>query len=221
MKLKVAVFGVLLAFAVNAVAYDQGAVSRRHSGGDPQIPQPKFPTIPRDPSIPGFPTDPTIPGIPAPGMPNPKGEPGVPFPMSITLPFPWGNIEGLWKVDANGADVMFSFSVQTDTNGRQYLHVVQLDDRSGAIVAEGTGVSVENDKLVRAAMTSKIDKSNYMLFIGSYKNTGAYDLGTVKSVTVLTVRPFSALMGDKDVQVVVEKVSNTPYGDRSFCSAGN
>jgi hypothetical protein len=210
MKLKVAVFGVVLAFTVNAVAFNQGSVSRRHTR-DPQLPLPKFPGLPKDP------TYPTIPKIPAPGLPNPKGEPGVPFPMSITLPFPWAYIEGLWRVDANGANVIFSFSVQTDTNGRQYLHVVQINENSGAIVAVGTGISVENDKLVRAAMTSKIDNSNYMLFIGSYKNTGEYDLGPAKSVTVLTVRPFTSLMGDHDVQVVVEKVSNTPYGSSSLC----
>jgi hypothetical protein len=195
MKLKAIVVGVLVAFAVNAVARPQNGPTER-----------KFPTLP---GFPGSPSFPKVPKIPPPGKTNPKGEPGVPFPLSITLPFPWAAIEGLWKVTSSDKTMLFSFSVQTDVDGRQYLHVLQING-AGEVVAEGVGVSVEKDKLVRAAMTSKTDNVNYMLFIGSYKNTGAHAAAVLKSVTVLTVRPFSSLTGAKDVQVMVEKVSNAP-----------
>lgn len=223
MNLKAVVIGVLLAFAVNAVAIqspDRGPTVRRRKA-TPQNPVPRFPDLPTKPDFPGMPTDPTyptIPTIPPPGKSNPKGGPEVPFPLSITLPFPWGNIEGIWKVVSDDRETLFSFSIQTDRDGRQYLHVLQINASTGVVVAEGVGVSVENDKLVRAAMTSKTEKVNYMLFIGSYKNTGEHASVLMKSVTVLTVRPFTSLMGDQDVQVMVEKVSNSPIDARDFCS---
>jgi hypothetical protein len=224
MKLKAVVVGVLLAFAVNAVAIqaqDHGSMVRRRKP-TPQNPGPKFPDLPTKPGFPGMPSDPTyptIPTIPPPGKANPKGGPEVPFPLSITLPFPWGAIEGLWKVVSSEETTLFSFSVETDRDGRQFLRVLQLNATTGVVVAEGVGVSVEKDKLVRAAMTSKTNKVNYMLFIGSYKNTGEHASVLMKTLTVLTVRPFTSLMGDDDVQVMVEKVSNSPIERTEFCSS--
>ena len=198
MKIKAVVVGALLALALNAVAR-------------PQFPIPKFPTLPKDPAFP------TIPKIPPPGKGNPKGGPEVPFPLSITLPFPWGAIEGIWKVVSDENETLFSFSVQTDVDGRQYLQVLQIS-RTGVVLAEGVGVGVEKDKLVRAAMTSKVDKVNYMLFIGSYRNTGEHASVLMKSLTVLTVRPFTSLMGADDVQLMVEKVSNEPIERNQTCA---
>ena len=134
--------------------------------------------------------------------------------MDATLPFPWGNIEGIWKVEIDAVHMLFSFKVETDLNGKQYLHVLQIDHSTGTLLAEGVGLGIENDTLVRAAMTSKVDSTgSYMLFIGSYKNVSQLSIRgqTAKTMTVLTVRSFSDLLGDKDVQVVVTKVSNTPY----------
>ncbi len=222
MKLKAIVVGVLLAFAVNAVAGLPNEQTGRRRKAAPQNPVPKFPDLPKKPFPgPGMPTDPnypTIPKIPAPGKGNPKGGPEVPFPLSITLPFPWDAIEGIWKVVTDDHETLFSFSVQTDRDGKQYLHVLQMNATTGVVVAEGVGVGVEKDKLVRAAMTSKTNKVNYMLFIGSYKNTGAHASALMKAITVLTVRPFTALMGDKDVQVMVEKISNSPVDPAQICT---
>jgi hypothetical protein len=210
----------LVATSISMPANGASSHGRRH--GNPQTPAPTVPTFPREP-FPGFPDDPSNPGIPTgptippPGKPNPKGGPEVPFPLNITLPFPWGNIEGMWKVVSDGLEILFSFSVQTDTNGHQYLRVLQIDSATGTLVAEGVGIGVENDKLVRAAMTAKATKANYMLFIGSYKNTNSYVVGgqALRSITVVTVRPFSALMGDHDVQVIVSKVTNAPLAPDS------
>ena len=221
MKLKAVVLGVLLAFAMNATAAQSQDVPVRGRKPFPQNPVPKFPNLPKRPGFPGMPSDPkfpSVPKIPAPGKGNPRGGPEVPFPLSITLPFPWGAIEGLWKVVTDDQVTLFSFSVETDHDGRQYLHVLQLNATTGVVVAEGVGVSVERDKLVRAAMTSKTDKVNYMLFIGSYRNTGEHASVLMKSLTVLTVRPFTSLMGADDVQLMVEKVSNEPIERNQTCA---
>lgn len=213
MKLKAAlVVGLMIALAAN-----QADAHRRNA---PPAPAPTFPTFPGIPNVPGFPTLP--PNLPPPGKFDPRGGPEVPFPMSITLPFPWGNIEGMWKVVTNdGTQILFSFSVETDKDGKQYLRVLQIDANTQAVLAEGVGIAIENDKLVRAAMQSKVSHSSYMLFVGSYKNQGQQALGGIvsKAITVLTVRPFTDLMGGQDVQVVVQKVSNAPYAIRQCTNA--
>jgi hypothetical protein len=211
-----------------ALASGQSILSRKQN---PVAPVPCAPTLPDEPGFPGFPgsqipggpTLPTLPTLPPPGKHNPLGGPEVPFPLSITLPFPWGNIEGMWKVVADNVEILFSFNVQTDLNGHQYLRVLQIDSASGKIIAEGVGIGVETDKLVRAAMTSKTAKPNYMLFIGSYKNSDQYVVGgqAPKTVTVLTVRPFTDLMGDKDIQAIVTKVSYNPFDARQCVDIDN
>lgn len=188
----------------------------------PTVPdQPRFPGFPGAP-VPGNPKLPPLPNLPPPGKHNPAGGPEVPFPLSITLPFPWGNIEGMWKVVADDVEIFFSFSVQTDLDGHQFLRVLQIDSKTHEILATGVGIGVETDKLVRAAMTSKV-QANYMLFIGSYKNTSQYVVGgeAPKSVTVLTVRPFTDLMGAKDLQAIVTKVSNEPFAEAPCASTAN
>lgn len=208
---KALAIGGLLAFCLNATP----ALAKRKKDPPPFPPAPTLPTPgPNQPTFPGLPGQPipSLPSLPPPGKGNPKGGPEVPFPLATTLPFPWGNIEGIWKIVTNeGTQISFSFTVQTDLDGHQYLSVAQIDTSTGQLVAEGVGISVETDKLVRAAMKAK-NGAAYMLFIGSYKNTNQYVVGgqASKSVTVLTVRPFTDLTGDKDVQVIVQKVSDAP-----------
>jgi hypothetical protein len=152
---------------------------------------------------------PDFPDIPSPG--DDKQGPEVPFPMSTTLPFPWDKIEGIWNAKGQGIDLFFSFRVQTDRDGRQFLAVEQLDAKTGELVAQGVGLSVENDKLVRAAMSGSFGGA-YMLFIGSYKDPKSLAPNRIpRSVTVLTVRSFSNMVGQDDQQFTVSKVSNLPY----------
>lgn len=219
------VSGLLIVTVAASVASADQTKSRRKKK-QPAIPE--WPSIPPkgDPSKPDFPpfppSKPDWPGIPMPGdKPNPKGGPEVPFPLSTTLPFPWGFIEGVWRVEVANTQLLFSFTLENDNESHQYLRVIQIDHASGDLLAEGVGLRIEGDKLVRVAMMSKVDNSgSYMLFIGSYKNDSKASAPRVqdvaKSLTVLTVRSFADLMGTKDVQVIVTKISNTPYPAQKY-----
>ncbi len=182
----------------------------------PMNPPPVNPPRPGQPTTPGtIPTLPDLPGIPAPGIPDGRHEPGVPFPMSSSLPFPWDKIEGIWTAKGNGVDLIFSFEVQTDRDGVQFLSVEQIDAKTGELVAQGVGLSVENDKLVRAAMSGSFGGA-YMLFIGSYKDPNSLAPNRIpKSVTVLTVRSFSNIMGEEDEQFTVSKVSSAAHSSEN------
>jgi hypothetical protein len=128
--------------------------------------------------------------------------PEVPFPLNTDLPFPWGTIEGVWEAKTNNVDAMFSFEVQTDANNRKILRVLHVDPVSHKILAEGTGISIDERRIVRAAMSGG-DAGNYMLFIGAYKKAQG---GTFN---VLTIRSFVS-SGNRDVQVIVRKILQSP-----------
>lgn len=165
------------------------------------------------PIQPEIPTIPTLPDIPTPSVPGDQDGPEVPFPMSASLPFPWDKIEGLWNAKGEAVDLFFSFEVQIDRDGRQILNVTQLN-ANGVIVAQGVGLAIENDKLVRAAMTMTDKSGSYMLFIGSYQDPKTAEAPRArtprKTVTVLTVRSFAEADGS-DIQFTVSKVSKYPY----------
>lgn len=224
MKLKLIAASTVLALVamLSAAAYSQEAkaVDVRQKRAPKPKPSPSpiiVPPVkppPVNPPRPGRPGPivpiPDFPDIPAPGGVDGARGPEVPFPMNTTLPFPWDKIEGIWNAKGNGVDLIFCFEVQTDRDGRQVLTVEQLDAKTGERVAQGVGLSVENDKLVRAAMTGSFGGA-YMLFIGSYKDPNFAPGRIPKSVTVLTVRSFSKMMGDEDEQFTVSKLANLPF----------
>jgi hypothetical protein len=143
----------------------------------------------------------------APGSISARG-PEVPFPLSASLPFPWNKIEGMWEGRFNGKAMLFSFKVKTDYDGNELLEVYQLDGASGVVVADGVGIGVTDDNLVRAAMYGVYTGDSYMLFIGSYRNPKS---SSKKNLTVLTLRQFGEMTGDSDQQLVVKKLSSVPF----------
>jgi hypothetical protein len=134
-----------------------------------------------------------------------RGGPEVPFPLSLEIPFPWNEIEGTWEAHGPGVDALFSFEVRVDYMDRKILKVVHLD-RNNNVVATGIGIAVDDKRIVRAAM--KGQNGVYMLFIRAFKNPKSVP---EKTATVLTLRAFDRIDSD-DMHVIVEKVSDNPYG---------
>lgn len=127
--------------------------------------------------------------------------PEVPFPLSAALPFPWGTIEGVWEAKGPAMNALFSFEVQNDCDKRKVLRVLQLDPATREVMAEGTAIGVDQQRIVRAAMRGYSE--SYMLFVGAFNNKR----GGV--INVLTMRAFAG-SSESDFQVVVKKISQTP-----------
>lgn len=78
----------------------------------------------------------------------------TPWPWSNRQPFPWSDIQGMWKVEREDFTSYFAFKVVTHkATGIRQLHVKQFDGDSCRVLANGVGV--ENDKKILAQMTSK------------------------------------------------------------------
>jgi hypothetical protein len=144
-------------------------------------------------------------------------DPDVPFPLALEMPFPWDSIEGVWEAHGNGVDALFSFEVlQNGPVDRKILKVVHIDPLSGQVVAEGGGVSFDNDKMVRAGMTGV--SGTYMLFIRAFKNPKVTRGSNV--ATVLTVRAFTSSETESDVHVIIRKISSQPCCKKFDSGAG-
>lgn len=136
-----------------------------------------------------------------PGVEARSGDPVGPFPLSQLVPFPWASIEGIWSMTLpDGTPRYFSFEVRASCDGRKFVHVVGFDQKTYRITAEGMGLGVGNDMMVRAVMTSAT--SQYMAYIRQFR-TGK---SSVKTTTVVTIRPFNGDETD-DIHMSARKAS--------------
>ena len=78
----------------------------------------------------------------------------VPWPMHLAQPFPWQDIQGLWKAQQGDFTSYFALKVvrQKSTGVRQ-LQVKQFDGETCRVIA--TGVGIERNKKDLSQMTSK------------------------------------------------------------------
>lgn len=81
----------------------------------------------------------------------------VPWPWSLAQPFPWGDIQGLWKVEHGDFTSYFSLKiVRLKSTGVRQLQVKQYDGDTCRMIASGVGI--ERSEKVFAQMTSKLGK---------------------------------------------------------------
>ncbi len=131
-------------------------------------------------------------------------DPVGPFPLSTLVPFSWTSIDGIWSMRLpDGTPMHLSLQVEADCNGRRFLKVVNFDQKSFRVQAEGTGLALANDTTIRAVMTSS--SSQQMLFIRQYK-VPVGKSGT-RVATVVTIRPFGGSNND-DVHMIAKKASS-------------
>lgn len=138
-------------------------------------------------------------------------DPVGPFPLSAIVPFSWTTIEGIWTMKLpDKTPVNFSFAVQPTCDGRKIVQVTGFDEQSYRVTADGVGLVLANDTMVRAVMTSMT--SQYMVFIRQFRmpppKTGRPGAAkpASKIATVVTLRPFSGSEAD-DVHMVARKTS--------------
>ncbi|WP_413292274.1 hypothetical protein ACLSU7_12790 [Bdellovibrio sp. HCB185ZH] len=98
-------------------------------------------------------------------MPSGDNRP-VPWPWTLAQPFPWDDIQGLWKVEQDNYVSYFAFKVVKQASGGRQLLVRQIDGETRRVLAEGPGF--ERDNIVFAQMTS-CGGATYRLKLTSFK----------------------------------------------------
>ncbi|WP_413559036.1 hypothetical protein [Bdellovibrio sp. HCB209] len=152
--------------------------------------------------VPGFQEDGNI-------MPSGDNRP-VPWPWSLAQPFPWDDIQGLWKVEQDNYVSYFAFkSVRQASGGRQLL-VRQIDGETRRVLAEGVGF--ESGKVILAQMTS-CGGTTYNLKVTSFKREDSPQapvMGNLYtgSVMVLSIGDLNARSISDMVHLQLTKVAS-------------
>jgi hypothetical protein len=134
--------------------------------------------------------------------------PDVPFPTLGALPLPWDQLEGVWEFSAQGQTSQFSFEVRGRAS-RRFLRILEVDPKTLKVIAIGTGVATENDRVIRATMRSRqAVGEDYALMLRYFVDPKVTGMGTLPA-TLLTLRPITVIAANQDF--VVRKVLAAPY----------
>lgn len=131
-------------------------------------------------------------------------DPVGPFPLSALIPISSESMVGIWAmIMPDGTKFHISLEAQADCNGRRFLKVISFDNQSLRVLAEGVGVVLANDTMIRAVMATA--NTQYMLYIRQYDVAGGKAGDRIS--TVVTVRPFDS-SSEEDIHMIAKKVSS-------------
>ncbi len=128
----------------------------------------------------------------------------LPWPWGTECPFPWGNIEGVWKASKpsiveesserryfGGVPVRFFYEFKVTDMAAYESKLVQITkyDEEGQVIGTGRGYSHPHQKIVRAVIVAAqgVNMANHRVIIRAYKQKLTLSCGN-ELVTVLTTR---------------------------------
>lgn len=135
----------------------------------------------------------------------------VPWPWSLAAPFPWRDIQGMWKVEQDGFVSYFALKVvNVKPSGDRQLVVRQIDGYSCKVIA--TGVGFETKQSVKAQMTDD-EGHTYRVSLTAFNAEDAAETpkkGRVQttSVMVLSLGTLGA-PSSTNLHWQITKVANT------------
>lgn len=140
----------------------------------------------------------------------------LPWPWGSECPFPWSDIQGVWRayapdMDNGGADHSFpfgyyEFKVKNEwTNGTKVIEVIKYNS-AGEIEGRGQGYSSPEQRIVRAIVLGegKSRMLNHRVIVRAYNRDSTLTCGG-ELVTVLTTRPVSDEEGSDRHYVLVKE----------------
>lgn len=143
----------------------------------------------------------------------------VPWPWTLARPFPWSDIQGLWKVEQNEFVSYFAFKVVREkATGIRQLQVTQYDGETCRVIS--TGVGIERNLKVLAQMTSRAG-TTYRVQLTSFdeKDSPIPPLRSnipVPSVMVLSMGTLDAQGLDGMYHMQIGKIS--AFAGQRMCS---
>jgi hypothetical protein len=134
----------------------------------------------------------------------------VPWPWGFEMPFPWSDVQGMWKVaDADFNSYFVLKVVRSKDSGQRLLVVRQIDPDTCKITA--TGVGYESARVVRAQMTSD-EGVTYRIAVRAFAKEDsprpAVGKGDESQVMVLSILDMDAAT-TLPIHVQIGKVANS------------
>ena len=131
------------------------------------------------------------------------------WPWRLAQPFPWSEIQGIWKVDQGSNSTYFVFKVVKQKNGVRQLQVKQVDGGNCKVVATGAGL--EKNQRVLAQVTNKAGHT-YRVNLTAFRASDVSEQaakGSIfrDSVMVLSMGDLDQNSNDDMVHTQIMKVS--------------
>ncbi|MFZ4404444.1 MAG: hypothetical protein ACOYOK_10115 [Pseudobdellovibrionaceae bacterium] len=142
---------------------------------------------------------------------RPKGDPGddlIPWPWSLTQPFPWTSVHGMWRTNSRDFDYLYSLKVVNEkSTGERYVRVQQIDVTTCEVVAEGVGY--QNRKVLRGVMNGRAGNYRFALRAFRIKDSPAPPVGRIVGdyVMVMSLIALDSTV-TKTVHVQIGKISD-------------
>lgn len=138
----------------------------------------------------------------------------VPWPLNLQIPFPWAEIQGVWKSEVNGAVTYYQIKIEDGAKaGIRLLNIRQFEGDTCRTIAEGRGV--ERGKLVTAQMYDYASKSSFKLTLGAFKTrdimcnkTSCNTDFALNDMPVLMLTKPTLKSGKTAMGMILEKVFN-------------
>lgn len=125
------------------------------------------------------------------------------------MPFPWENIGGVWDINDPALGSIFSFEVKITADGNKVLEVLQVDEKTGDIIAQGAGVAIPGDKNTVSVMMAGEGQEPYMLYVRHVREKRY----SRKKFTVLTIKGLTSgsNAAKKEHNYKLQRVSPAPF----------
>ena len=143
-----------------------------------------------------------------------RGDDFVPWPMSVIRPFPWDDVQGVWKVEDGNTGETWYFALKRlkmTPSCQRPLQVRQIDGETCKVIA--TGVGFDRNKVIRAQMTNR-DGKTFRLAFTAFAEEDAPMVPTegkihLDSVVVLSIASVESPLRSEVRHMQIVKVSNT------------
>lgn len=138
----------------------------------------------------------------------------VPWPLNLQIPFPWADIQGVWKSETNGTTTYYQIKVEAGTKaGIRLLNIKQFEGDTCRTIAMGRGV--ERGKLVTAQMYDYSTKATFKMTLGAFKTrdilcnkTSCNTDFAISDAPVLMLTKPTLKTGKTALGIILEKVFN-------------
>lgn len=130
----------------------------------------------------------------------------LPWPWGTECPFPWDDIEGVWKASKPAAssegekfkgpgillNTYYEFEVTNMSTYETKLVQITKFNEKGQVIGTGRGYSHPHQKIVRAVIVAAqgVNMANHRVIVRAYKQNTTLSCGS-ELVTVLTTRSMT------------------------------
>lgn len=138
----------------------------------------------------------------------------VPWPWRLAQPFPWTDVQGLWKVEEGDYTTYFSLKVIKTKSGVNHLQVKQYDGETCRILA--TGVGIERGSRVLAQMSTRHAVYRVQFTTFSEEDSPLPKLKSDSPLDGVMVLSMGALDSFEDmIHIQIARIS--PFISQKFC----